>query len=326
MSTTVYYNEAARLCGMIMKELEEKLCTDEFPISIKYFTEFGNRRINDEISCIYKKIVDKGIASPVSVSLNDCVGNSIDTQNFIIKGDIVKIEFSVNVSGYVATICETFLTEHDVDSQRALDFLNKIPKILEKLMVSGETNDEVKIAIESECTVNEVFPIENCVSYQQQRHHCQTVDSKFIVLNHNKIYDDNDILVSTDNECFEFEENEVYTINLTVIPSKFETVKYVTQDAQIYRFNELQYQLKLKSSRAFLSQVKSDKQSYKFDIRDYNSNPKHRMGIRECHHNGILEAYPIVFVKSLDDTIIIPVFSKKFTVIVKKNICYLLKY
>ena len=327
MSTVelAFYNEAARICGKIMKELGEKIDSKKFPLDIKLLTEYGNNRILEETSCIYKKIKDKGIASPVSVSLNNFIGNTIDTQTTIREGDIVKVEFSVSVSGYIATICETFLTHRDDEFEKILEYLNTVPATLKECMIRGETNDEVKITIESQCTDNKVFPIENCISYQQQRYHCQTFDSKYIVFNHQKKYDNNDLLQSIENLCFDFETDEVYTINLTVIPSRFESVKYIThQNTYIYRFNDLQYQLKLKNSRAFLNQVKADKSNYKFDIREYNSSPKHRMGIRECCDNGILDSFPVVSVNSLDE--IVPVFTKKFTVITKNDSCYILKY
>jgi methionine aminopeptidase len=336
-STLVYYNEAARVCGKVMTEIKNKLNTCDFPLDILELSSFGNSKILEQTNAIYKKVTDKGIASPVSISLNNCVGNFIydyantsNVYNKINRGDVVKIDFSVSVAGCIASICETVITDQDDKLSKVLNFLDTLPKEISKYLVSGETNDELKIMIESKCTENDVFPVENCISYEQaERGHCESCDSKYIVLNYKKYYDDDDNLIE-ENQCFEFEESEVYTINLTIIPTDKDEddddVKYIEdENTHLYRFNDLYYQLKLKSSRTFLKDAKSKHSNYKFDINDYKSNVKYRIGIRECYEKHILDPYPIIFVKTKNGNKV-PVLSKKFTAIVKDGACYLLKY
>jgi methionine aminopeptidase len=338
MEERTYYNESAQICGKVMNQLQLKLREGNFPLDILELSTFGNEQILVETNSIYKKIKDKGIASPVSISLNNCMGNFLYDHtnpnsefNKIKKGDIVKIDFGVSISGCIAQIGETFLTggENDEKIQKSLDFLDTLPKEVAECMVPYETNDELRIRIESKCTENGVFPVENCISYEQKRGHIQASDSKYMILNYKKYYDDNDNLVSEQNLCFEFEENEVYTVELSVIPTEDEDdseVKYnESDDVHMYRFNDTHYSLKLKSSRLFYSEVKSKHANYKFDISGFKTNVKHRMGINECYENNILDPYPIIFVKTKNGKNL-PVLSKKFTVIVKDGSCYFLKY
>lgn len=336
-----YYNEAAKICGKIYKELKELIQTElnnSISVDVLKISQYGNKRIVEETSKIHKKNKNKGIASPVSISLNNCIGNYIYDEsygNIIVNNDVVKIDFSVSVCECIATIGETFIagTEKEKNNenlsfiQKSINFLDSLKDEIAELMIDGETNDEIKIMIESKCTECNVFPIENCMSYQQFEGNSRMIDSKYIMLNHTKYWDDNDNLVTEENTCFELLKDEVYTINLTVIPEETEGVKYIDKDdCHLYKFNDNHYQLKLKSSRAFFSEVKAKYLNYTFDIREFNKNVKHRMGINECFDNGIIEKYPITFVLQDKTLNKIPVISKKFTIIVKNKKSYVLKY
>ena len=117
-----------------------------------------------------------------------------------------------------------------------------------------------------------------------------------MILNHRKYYDMDDYLISPENINYEFEKDDIYTINLSVIPttderSSEDNIKYKNNgESHIYRLNEYTYSLKLKSSKAFYNQIKSNHKNYGFDISLYNHDTKNRMGIKECLNNNILDA------------------------------------
>ena len=80
-------------------------------------------RIVEECNKIYKKETVKGIAFPTSISLNDCVGNYLyetsqefENYNTIKKGDVVKIELGVNLSGCIANLGETVIYDDSTDT------------------------------------------------------------------------------------------------------------------------------------------------------------------------------------------------------------------
>ncbi len=317
------YNTSAKICGSVYKEIIDKIGSGER--DVKSLCDFGTLRIKNECDKVFKSVKIKGPAFPVSISLDNCVGNyyyqeGYDNFNLISDSSIVKIELGVNIDGCIAVLGETY--QLTPGSEKYNEFLKKLQKTVMKIIKVGETNDEVRMNVESLCTEENCFPVENTFSYQHIEGHPKTDISKYIVLNHQKYYDDDDNLAVEPNVCFEFEDNEVYTINLTIVPNK-EDDKHVYKgkhDAHIYRLNHYRYSLRLKSSRELFSEVTKTHGNNAFYISQYNT-PRERMGIKECHTNGILDDYPIVYESSG-----LPVYHKKFTVIVQGEKCVLLKY
>lgn len=328
------YNTSAKICGIVIKEIFAKIRSGEM-LNVRDLCDYGDNRIQEECNRIYKRETIKGIAFATSISLNDCVGyyiyeNGIDEYNTIKPGDIVKVELGVNISGCIANLGETMIYTNDESEENVnkkyLDLLNELQTDVQKLLIPGNINDDVKIIIESKCTQRGCFPVENTTSYQHLDGQLQTFESKYMITNYQKYYDDDDDLV-LQNICFEFEKGDVYTINLVVVPNDTEkddeTVhNYIEKhDPHIYRFNDQYYGLRLKMSREFFSKAKPKHNTNAFNLLPYKTNFKYKVGIKECYENGILESYPILYTKDK-----YPVFHKKFTVIVGDNKCVTLKY
>lgn len=321
------YNAAAKICGKVYNEIVDLINGGESNIVV--LCKYGNDKIIEECNKIYKK-EQKGIGFPVCITLNDCVGNYLyqsdkPEYNTIKNGDTIKIELAVNIGGCIATYGNTIVRgEKSNEQSKYIDLLDQLTKDVIDTIKAGEINDDVRIVLESRCSNNDCFPVENCTSYQLLDGHIQTPESKYIVLNHQKYYDDEDNLVVEENLCFEFEDSEVYTINLTIIPEKNGDKEHVYKeehDSHIYRFNDYFYNLKLKSSREFCSAVKSIHGNNAFDITPYRNNIKNKMGIKECYENGILESYPILYNKDGYH-----IYHKKFTIIVNNDKCIRLNY
>jgi methionine aminopeptidase len=315
-------NFASKIAKKVYNELKEQI--DKCDVDLYTISQFGNSRILEETSSVYKKCKNKGIAFPVSISLNNCVGNYTATSEgtLIKSGDIVKIELGVAIDGYIGMIGETFVAGQPEHLKKELLFLDQLSEDVAFNLRAGETNDTLRIFIETECTDNGIYPIENCISYQQCENHMKTYDSKYMILNYRKYWDQDDNLVSEDNLCFDFEENEVYTINITCAvnnptnPEYTKDLKYKEPlEPQLYRINEINYQLKLNSSRMFLNEAKSKHRNYVFDATEMKKNIKMKMGMKECLENGILESLPILYANSP-----VQIIHKKFTLVVKKQI------
>ena len=328
------YNVAAKICGKVYNILKEKILSGEI-LYVSTLQILGNETIEKECKQVYKQLKNKGIAFPISISLNNCVGNYIyengsDEYNIIKNGDVVKIELGVNIDGCIAMLGETIIyNENDKDENKEntkyIEFLNKLQKDIVKIIKHGETNDEIKIYIESKCTESGCFPVENTISYQHFDSKLSTDSSKYIITNYKKYYDDEDLLISKENLCFEFEKGEVYTINLTIIQnnSENETEHNYTEPHQphIYRFNEYFYNLKLASSKSFCSVIHEQYQKNAFDCVPYKNQLKYKLGIKESISKGILIQYPVYYSK--DQSI---VFHKKFTIVVNENNSNILRY
>jgi methionine aminopeptidase len=290
----------------------------------------GDNMVNEAVStACWSNEKHKGLAFPTSISLNNCVGNYIlengqDDYNTIKDGDIVKIEVGVNIGGCIAVCGETINARKKTD--KYVKFLNTLQKgVVKRLKGTDTINDDIKTYIERECTNNNCFPVENTFSYQHVNGHLKTADSKYIVLNHKKYYDEGDNLIVDENICFDIDEGDVFTVNLTIIPDtdKNETEHtYIEKHTpHIYRFNEYHYSLRLKCSKEFTNAVKLKHRNNAFSILPYMNNVKYRLGSREPHENGILDSYPVLYAKDN-----MPVYHKKFTIVVEKDEALLLRY
>jgi len=324
--TIAKYNTSATICSKVYKHLKGLVISNK-ERSIKNLCDIGNQIILTELSTIYKKNKDKNIAFPICISLNNMISNHTGEFLDSIKDtDIVKIKLGVSLCGCISILTETFIITENEPIQRVISFLNDISEDILEIIKHQETVDEVRIFIESKCTEQIVFPIPNCISYQQEQSFIKTFDSKYMILNHVAKYDMNDYLLTEQNINFEFEEDDIFTINLTVIPMEDDIepnqVKYCTLDnPSIYRINGYNYNLKLQSSRDFYNNVKKEHSNYAFDIKKHISTPRNRMGISECKKNKLLDIYDIITVHNN-----LPVISKEFTVIIGKHNSKKLKY
>jgi methionine aminopeptidase len=332
-----YYNLAASICTKIYDEIKGKILIEFKENNVKnldilYLLEYGNKRILEETSLVFKKSKKtKGIACPISITTNNTVlyytynyEVKENPLNYIKETDIIKINLGVVINDCVANLCETFTIIENKKINKIIKCLNKITDKIEETIEPGEINDEIRILIESKCTEKSIFPIENCISFQ---HEPKFDEPKYLILNYKKKYDFNDNLLSFENLCFEYEKDEVYTIQISVVPiddSDDPIVYKKLNNSHLYRFNENHYSLKLKSSREFLNECKSKHNTYLFDIQEYNKIVKNKIGINECIKNSILDEYPIHIVTQ--NGLPLPVITKIFTLLVTEEGCKILKY
>lgn len=333
------YNECARICGLVMNALMKEVTSisGENTLDVVTLCKRGNDMIESELSKVYKKEKRKGIGYPVCISLNNCVGHYVheknnERYNKIKSGDVVKIELGVNIGEAIAILGETVEAPSDSKSHGAyIQFLNDIAPKIAKMMctknndpVTNEvlTNDDIRIFIESSCTNNGCFPVENCVSYQMFPGQLLTENSKYIITNHQQYYDDDDVPLTPQNICMDLEKGEIFTINLTIVPEVDGEVKYVQpNEPHVFRFNGNFYNLRLKSSREFCAKAKGKHFTNAFWSGEYSDSPKMRIGIKESEECGILDGFEVFYTKDY-----IPVYHKKFNVIVGEKEGQMLKY
>lgn len=312
-----YYSSALKICKTVIDELFLKIKSSEI-LYLKDLHLYGNTRLLEECKLKNEKI--SKIAFPTSISLNNCVGNYLYEPNQqILPGDIVKIQLGVNVNNCIVHVGETICyKEKNQEHEKYLLLLNELENKIKKTMISGNINDDIKILIESECTKYDCFPVENTISYQHLDGQEFTDESKYIITNYKKYYDNDDYLIVPQNTCFEFEKDEVYTVKLVIIPNNLDNSdetdhKYIKNEkSHIYRFNDTFYDLKLKMSREFVSNAKREHGTNAFNALEYQLNGKSRVAIKQCYESGILESYPIMCSKDG-----LNVYHKIFTIRIK---------
>ena len=266
-------------------------------------------------------------AFPLSVSINNCVSNYIHNPeypifNTIKDGDVVKYQFGVTVKNKVKEPATYYIVGDTLVVGDKTDAHNKYLTVLEKLvkrvlknMKAGNVTDDVKIAVESYCAEHDCFPVENTMSFQQLDGELETEESKYMVLNFKKYYDNDGYLTVQPNTNFELEENEVYTIDLSIVPNTDTEHKYQNIPSQFYKFTNYFESLRLHSSRTFLSTMKGKYQNNVFSSIDIeNLESKQKLGMIECISKGVLRQVNCRMLKSNT-----PIYSMQFVVRVGKE-------
>jgi methionine aminopeptidase len=326
------YNTAARICGDVYDMLKTSILQNDI-VDIQTLYNMGMDEITKRCDSIFKKIDRKGVAFPISINLNNCIDNFTYTNdnvtNTIQLNDVVKIKLGVDIDGCIAMYCDTFIYNKENTSNATIDFLHNMKKEIVKQVFVGNTNDELKIFIESKCTDNDCFPIINCKSFEHLDNQIYNNNGKYVILNYKKLYNKDEYLIH-ENTCFEFLENEVYTINVSVVSddggdnfnSEYDSgVRIDLDNTRLHRFNDYFYSFKLNASKQLYSKVHSQHYNNVFDISKYTSDKKLKMGVNECKKMNILETLPVTYTKNK-----LPVYSCAFTLVVNKDKSLMLKY
>uniref|UniRef100_A0A8D2PSF2 Peptidase M24 domain-containing protein n=1 Tax=Zosterops lateralis melanops TaxID=1220523 RepID=A0A8D2PSF2_ZOSLA len=214
-------------------------------------------------------------------------------QDYILKdGDLVKIDLGVHVDGFIANVAHTFVlgaSKENPVSGRKADVVKAAHLCAEaalRLVKPGNQNTQVteawnKIAHAFHCT-----PIEG--------------EGKMGII--------------SDHEKAEFEVHEVYAVDVLVSSGEGKA-KDAGQRTTIYKRDpSKQYGLKMKTSRAFFSEVERRFDTMPFTLRALEDEKKARMGVVECAKHELLQPFNVLYEKEGEF-----VAQFKFTVLLMPN-------
>jgi curved DNA binding protein len=107
-------------------------------------------------------------------------------------------------------------------------------------------------------------------------------------------------------EDAEFEENEVYAVDIVISTGEGKPKVQDEKETTVYkRALDVEYQLKMKASRAVLSEINRKYPALPFTIRallaeDKDLQKQLRLGLVECLNHGLLYPYPVMHEKQGD--------------------------
>ncbi|NXY12381.1 PA2G4 protein, partial [Pteruthius melanotis] len=100
-----------------------------------------------------------------------------------------------------------------------------------------------------------------------------------------------------DHEKAEFEVHEVYAVDVLVSSGEGKA-KDAGQRTTIYKRDpSKQYGLKMKTSRAFFSEVERRFDTMPFTLRAFEDEKKARMGVVECAKHELLQPFNVLYEK-----------------------------
>lgn len=114
-------------------------------------------------------------------------------------------------------------------------------------------------------------------------------------------------------EKCEFAVHEVWNVDVLVSSGEGKA-KETDARTTVYKRKDTIYQLKMKASRQFFSEMSQKFQSYPFTLRSFEDEKKARMGVVECVNHGLVQPLPVFIEKESEF-----IAQFKFTLLLMPN-------
>jgi len=259
----------------------------------------GDEAIEEATGKIYNgkgkdgKKIDKGIAFPTCISPNHCVGHYsplVSEDDVEIKeGDIVKIDMGVHVDGYIAVVAHTLVVGAGEVTGRKADVQLAAWTAAEcavRMFKQGAKNHEITAMIAKVAEAYKCSPVEGVLSHQMKKH---VIDANKVVIN--KATSEQQVKEAT------FEFNDVFAVDIVMSSGEGKPKQLENRTTVFKRDLEQKYSLKMKTSRAFFSEVNTRFPTLPFTLRAGKDERAWRMGVVECKNHGMFVEYPVLYEK-----------------------------
>ncbi|XP_075882368.1 proliferation-associated protein 2G4-like [Nelusetta ayraudi] len=288
------YKMGAEIANQALKAVVEAAMAG---VSVLSLCEKGDAYITAETGKIFKKEKDmkKGIAFPTCVSVNNCVCHfsplKSDPDVTLKDGDLVKIDLGVHVDGFISNVAHSFIvgvTKDKPQTGKKADVVKAAHLCAEaalRLVKPGNKNTQVtqawnKIAKSFNCS-----PIEGMLSHQLKQH---VIDGEKTVIQNPTDQQ------KKDHEEVEFEVHEVYAVDVLISTGEGKA-KDGGQRTTVYKRDPNKvYGLKMKTSRAFLSEMERRFDTMPFTLRAFEDESKARLGVVECAKHELLQPFNVM--------------------------------
>jgi curved DNA binding protein len=301
------YQEAAKIVNLTLEGLVSQCVPGTKIIDL---CQFGTTVLEAQASKLYTKkvngvLMDRGIAFPVCISVNDVVCNhsplSSEELEPLKVGDIVKIDLGCHMDGYCAVAAHTLIVKDgDAPPEPSAEMGNVAVAAYNTMLVAahsiaaGKTNTDVTKAVERVAKHYGVTPISSVRMHQMKRYVLDGV--KEIAL---KEPTPEDLELGEEKLAIcTFEQNEVYAVDVAMSTGEGKARPGALRTTVYKRNVETNYKLKMKSSRYVLSEVDKKFPTLPFTLRHFEDEKQAKMGITECVSHGLVTPYPSLHEKS----------------------------
>lgn len=286
------YKMASEITQKVLREVVDRCIPGA---SAKEICTHGDKRLEEETSSVFKKDKElkKGIAFPTCISVNNLICHFsplVSDPDMILKDDdVVKIDLGCHIDGYIAVVAHTIVVgasrEKKVTGRRADCILAAYyaSEAALRLIKPNENNAAVTEMIDRIASVYHCKPVEGMISYQMTRG---------IIDGEKKIYQNPSEMQRRDIEKSEFALHEVYAVDVLVSSGEGKP-RETDIRTTVYKKKDFIYQLRMKSSRVFLSEVEKRFSLMPFTLRHFEDEKRARMGVIECAKHDLVEPYPV---------------------------------
>ncbi|KAF7458613.1 proliferation-associated protein 2G4 [Cryptosporidium felis] len=285
------YNTAAEIANSTLLHVIS-LCKHDADVS--EICKESDALIEEKSSAVYNKKengrkLDKGIAFPTCISVNEICGNfsPLPAESCKLKnGDLVKIDLGTHIDGFICICSHSIIIGAEKITGRQADVLKAASTAMEvalRIVKPGNTNTYVTSILNK--TVNEFNcnMVQGVLSHQLKRH----------------VIDGNRVIISKETmdekvDEFTFEENEVYGLDILVSSGEGVPKESDNRSTVFKRAIETNYNLKSPIPRQFLSEVNKKFPTLPFSLNMISDEKVARLGVSECLRHNLLYSYPVL--------------------------------
>jgi len=210
-----------------------------------------------------------------------------------VNGDMVKLDLGAHIDGFIAVVAHTIVVGASKDNKvtgRKADVIHAAYYSAEtalRLVKPGGDNNTVTDTIQKLAESYKCKPVEGMLSHQLKQFRID--GEKSIIQNPTEAQ-------RKEHEKCEFEVHEVYAIDVLVSTGEGKGREMDTRTTVFKKTDEI-YQLKMKASRVFFSEVDKRFGSMPFTLRSLEDEVKARMGVVECVNHKLVEPFTVLYEK-----------------------------
>lgn len=301
------YQEASKIVNLTLEGLVSQTVVGAKVLEL---CEFGTTVMETAASKLYTKkvdgkAIDRGVAFPVCVSVNDVVCNfsPLEVKNDsepeatppLKAGDIVKFDLGCHIDGYIAIAAHTVVVKETADSPAPPEDLElskcavatyNAMLVAAASIAAGKSNSNVTAAVDRVAKAYGVTPISSVRMHQMKRYVLDGV--KEVALKELAPDDPEEEKVP---DCT-FEQAEVYAVDVAMSTGDGKARPGAMRTTVFKRNVEQQYLLKVKASRQLLAEVDKKYPTLPFTMRNLTDVRAAKLGINECVNHGLVTPYP----------------------------------
>mmetsp|Transcript_20752 Transcript_20752/g.29295 ORF Transcript_20752/g.29295 Transcript_20752/m.29295 type:complete len:399 (+) Transcript_20752:106-1302(+) len=302
------YQEASKIVNLALSGLVQQCVPGAKIIDL---CQFGTTVMETQSAKLYTKkvdgaVVERGVAFPVCISVNEVVCNHSPLASEELEplkaGDIVKIDLGCHIDGYISVAAHTLVVAESPDKPaEASEELGNVANAAYNAMLvaaasikAGATNRDVTAAVSRVAEAYGVNPISSVRMHQMKRYVMDGVKEVALKEPTPEDLEEGDEKVP---DCT-FEQAEVYAVDVALSTGDGKAKPSELRTTVFKRNVEINYKLKMKASRAVLTEVDKKFPTLPFTLRHFEDERQARMGITENVSHGLLNPYPSLIEKT----------------------------
>ena len=234
------------------------------------------------------KKLERGIAFPTCLSINEVCGHYSPLPEDSCKlkdGDLVSIEVGAHMDGFAALAAHTIIVGGATKGRQADCILaaHNAMMACAKSIGPGVKNQVLTDTIEAVCKQYNCEPLHGVLSYKNKRH---MVDGGDCIANKH--------IPESKPKDWEFAPGDVICLDIYVSTGSGISRQAEARTTVFKRNLDVQYILKSKHARAFLTIVNKKYPTLPFSIRGFEDPVGTKVGVKECVDHELLDPYGVM--------------------------------